>query len=114
MRVQDTAADQLKRQLSAAAMHAAVPSTTTCWRWPAALTGAILGEGNVGLGGDFDGTTDVTVGLEDVSTYPALFAELLDRGWTESDCAALAGGNLLRAMRQAESFAVSMSGRAQA
>ena len=45
MRVQDTAADQLKRQLSAAAMHAAVPSTTTCGRWPAALTGAILGKG---------------------------------------------------------------------
>jgi membrane dipeptidase len=75
---------------------------------------AVAGVEHVGLGGDFDGTTDVTVGLEDVSTYPALFAELLGRGWTEADCAALAGGNLLRALRQAESFAVSMSGRAQA
>jgi membrane dipeptidase len=52
---------------------------------------AVAGVEHVGLGGDFDGTTDVTVGLEDVSTYPALFAELLGRGWTESDCAALAG-----------------------
>jgi len=61
----------------------------------------------MGLGGDFDGTPDVTVGLADVSTYPALFAELLARGWTEADCAALAGGNLLRALRAAESAAAS-------
>jgi membrane dipeptidase len=67
----------------------------------------VAGVEHVGLGGDFDGTPDVTVGLEDVSTYPALFAELLRRGWTESDCAALAGGNLLRVLRQAESFAAS-------
>ena len=40
-----------------------------------------------------------------MSTYPALFAELLARGWTEPDCAALAGGNLLRALRAAESAA---------
>jgi membrane dipeptidase len=65
----------------------------------------VAGVEHVGLGGDFDGTPDVTVGLQDVSTYPALFAELLARGWTEPDCAALAGGNLLRALRAAESFA---------
>jgi membrane dipeptidase len=64
----------------------------------------VAGVEHVGLGGDFDGTEDVTVGLEDVSTYPALFAELLRRGWTESDCAALAGGNVLRALRAAEAF----------
>ncbi len=65
----------------------------------------VAGLAHVGLGGDFDGTLDVTVGLEDVSAYPALFAELLTRGWTESDCAALAGGNLLRVLRAAESHA---------
>jgi membrane dipeptidase len=65
----------------------------------------VAGLEHVGIGGDFDGTPDVTVGLEDVSTYPALFAELARRGWTESDCSALAGGNLLRVMREAESFA---------
>jgi membrane dipeptidase len=70
----------------------------------------VAGVEHVGLGGDFDGTPDVTVGLQDVSTYPALFAELLARGWTEADCAALAGGNLLRGLREAESFAA----RAQA
>jgi membrane dipeptidase len=61
----------------------------------------VAGVGHVGLGGDFDGTDEVTVGLEDVSTYPALFAELLRRGWAEPDCAALAGGNVLRALRAA-------------
>ena len=66
----------------------------------------VAGVEHVGLGGDFDGTTEVTAGLEDVSRYPALFAELLRRGWTEPDCAALAGGNLLRVMRAAESHAV--------
>ena len=65
----------------------------------------VAGVAHVGLGGDFDGTEDVTVGLEDVSTYPALFAELLRRGWTEADCAALAGGNVLRALRAAETYA---------
>jgi membrane dipeptidase len=65
----------------------------------------VAGVEHVGLGGDFDGTPDVSVGLEDVSAYPALFAELLARGWTEPDCAALAGGNLLRALRAAESAA---------
>ena len=73
----------------------------------------VAGVEHVGLGGDFDGTTEVTAGLEDVSRYPALFAELLSRGWTESDCAALAGGNVLRALRAAESYAASASGRAQ-
>jgi membrane dipeptidase len=65
----------------------------------------VAGVEHVGLGGDFDGTDDVTVGLEDVSTYPALFAELLSRGWTEAECAALAGGNVLRALRGAEAAA---------
>ena len=69
----------------------------------------VAGVAHVGLGGDFDGTPDVTAGLEDVSAYPALFAELLGRGWTEPDCAALAGGNLLRVLRSAEAFAAGLS-----
>jgi len=44
----------------------------------------------------------------------ALFAELLARGWTEAECAALAGGNVLRVLRAAEPYAVSTSGQAQA
>ncbi|MEJ2204568.1 MAG: dipeptidase [Gemmatimonadota bacterium] len=66
---------------------------------------AVAGVDHVGIGSDFDGITSTPVGLEDVSTYPALFAELSRRGWSEQDLAKLAGENLLRAMREAESAA---------
>ena len=62
---------------------------------------AVAGVEHVGLGGDYDGSNLVSTGLADVSAYPALFAELLARGWTKTDCAALAGGNLLRVLRDA-------------
>jgi membrane dipeptidase len=70
----------------------------------------VAGIEHVGIGGDFDGTPDLPVGLEDVSYYPALFAELLRRGWSEADCKALAGGNILRVLRAAESFAARTDG----
>jgi membrane dipeptidase len=66
---------------------------------------AVAGIEHVGIGGDFDGTPDLPVGLHDVSRYPALFIELRRRGWSEADCKALAGGNILRVLRAAESFA---------
>jgi membrane dipeptidase len=47
----------------------------------------VAGIDHVGVGGDFDGTGHLPEGLQDVSGYPALFAELLRRGWTEADCA---------------------------
>ena len=72
---------------------------------------AVAGADHVGLGGDFDGTRDVPDGLADVSCYPALVAELLERGWSERDCARLAGGNVLRVMREAESAATAISAR---
>ena len=62
------------------------------------------GVDHIGIGGDFDGTADLPEGLGDVSRFPALFAELLDRGWSEDDCARLAGRNVLRVMREAEAF----------
>ncbi len=65
----------------------------------------IAGIEHVGIGGDFDGTPDLPVGLENVSRYPALFGELARRGWTEGQCKALAGGNILRVMRAAQSRA---------
>lgn len=63
----------------------------------------VAGIEHVGIGGDFDGTTEVTVGMEDVGTYPALFGELRVRGWSEDDLEALAGANVLRVLRAAES-----------
>lgn len=65
----------------------------------------LAGIDHVGLGGDYDGNTEWPVGLEDVSKYPALFAELIRRGWSDPDLKKLAGANLLRAMRRAETVA---------
>ena len=66
---------------------------------------SVAGVEHVGIGGDFDGTSEVTAGIEDVSKYPALFSELLLRGWSESDLKALVGTNVLRVLRAAESYA---------
>lgn len=65
----------------------------------------VAGIEHVGIGSDYDGIDTTPTGLEDVSTFPDLFAELSRRGWSEPDLAALAGGNLLRVMREAEEAA---------
>lgn len=65
----------------------------------------IAGVDHVGIGSDFDGIESTPVGLEDVSTYPVLFAELSRRGWSEDELAKLAGENVLRAWREAEAAA---------
>ena len=69
----------------------------------------VAGVDHVGIGSDFDGTNDLPDGLSDVSCFPALFAALLDRGWTETDCGRLAGGNVLRVMRDAETVSRAIS-----
>jgi len=71
---------------------------------------AVAGPAHVGIGGDYDGSARMPAGLSDVSGYPALFAELLARGWTEADCAALAGGNVLRVLHDAENAATAPEG----
>jgi membrane dipeptidase len=65
----------------------------------------VAGADHVGIGGDFDGIEDVVQGLEDVSRYPALFAELARRGWSDADLRKLAGENVLRVFSQAEQVA---------
>jgi membrane dipeptidase len=65
----------------------------------------VAGVDHVGLGSDFDGITEAPIGLEDVSTYPALIAELLRRGWSDGDVKRVAGLNVLRVMREAERVA---------
>ena len=62
----------------------------------------LAGIDHIGLGGDYDGITSVPVGLEDVSTYPALTAELLRRGYTDEDIKKILGLNILRVMRDVE------------
>jgi membrane dipeptidase len=65
----------------------------------------VAGIDHVGYGSDFDGVTSLPVGLEDVSRFPYLTAELLRRGYSDADVRKVLGGNLLRVMRQAESVA---------
>jgi len=70
----------------------------------------VAGLAHVGIGGDFDGTPSTPLGLHDVSRYPALFAELQRRRWSEADLKCLAGANVLRALRGAEEFAAGHAG----
>ena len=65
----------------------------------------MCGVDHVGLGSDFDGIGSLPEGLADVSGYPLLLTELLARGWSRSDIAKVAGLNVLRVMREAESVA---------
>lgn len=68
----------------------------------------VAGIDHVGLGSDFDGITEVPVGLEDVSKFPDLIAELLRRGWSEQDVRKVAGLNALRVLRAAEQVATGL------
>jgi membrane dipeptidase len=73
----------------------------------------VAGVDHVGLGGDYDGNDEWPVGMEDVSTYPVLFAELIRRGWSDQDLVKLSRGNILRVMREAEAVASRLSRRAR-
>lgn len=67
--------------------------------------GRVAGRDHVGIGADYDGVPFLPVGLDGVEDYPALFVELARRGWSDRELAGLAGGNLLRALREAERVA---------
>ncbi len=62
----------------------------------------IAGIDHVGLGSDYDGTSELPDGMKDVSGFPLVFAELIRRGWTDTDLRKLAGGNILRVLRDVE------------
>ena len=65
----------------------------------------VMGVEHVGIGSDFDGGEFMPIGMEDVSRFPYLLAELLRRGYSDDDVRAIAGGNILRVMRGAEATA---------
>lgn len=68
----------------------------------------IAGVDHIGIGSDFWGGQPTTQGLEDVSKFPYLFAELIGRGWSDSDLKKLAGENVLRVMREAQKVATKL------
>jgi len=63
---------------------------------------AVAGIDHVGLGSDFDGVGNLPVGLEDVSGYPNLIAELMRRGYSEREIEKICSGNVLRVLEIAE------------
>ncbi len=65
----------------------------------------LIGVDHVGIGGDLDGISVNPIGLEDVSTFPYLIAELLSRGWSDDDIKKVMGLNILRVMRAVETGA---------
>ncbi|MDQ2797538.1 MAG: dipeptidase, partial [Actinomycetota bacterium] len=71
----------------------------------------VAGIDHVGLGGDYDGTDTMPVGMEDVSGYPRLLDALAERGWSDEDLAKLAHRNTVRVLRDAESVARDLSAR---
>ena len=73
----------------------------------------VAGIDHVGLGSDFDGMPShgtVPAGLEDVSKYPGLTAELVRRGYSDTDVKKVMGGNVLRVLREAEAAASRLRG----
>ncbi|MEX0714726.1 MAG: dipeptidase, partial [Pirellulales bacterium] len=70
----------------------------------------VAGIDHVGLGSDFDGVTELPDQLEDVSCYPVITQELLNRGYPKAGIRKILGGNLLAALRRAEAVAREMRG----
>jgi membrane dipeptidase len=67
----------------------------------------IAGIDHIGIGGDYDGMATGPVGMEDVAGYPALFAELARRGYSQSELEKISSRNIMRVLREAEAYAAS-------
>jgi membrane dipeptidase len=72
---------------------------------------AVAGIDHVGIGSDFEGFDGTPRGMEDVSKYPNLLAELMKRGYSKDEIKKVAGGNILRVLRQAEEVSSKMRSR---
>ena len=70
----------------------------------------LAGVDHVGLGSDFDGITRLPAQMDDVSCYPYITQELLNRGYKKDDIHKILGGNLMRVFRDAEKVSRDMSG----
>jgi membrane dipeptidase len=72
----------------------------------------VAGVDHVGIGSDLDGITTTPTGLEDVSKYPDLFAELMRRGYTKDEIRKIAGLNVLRVLKKTEEVAAGLKNTA--
>ena len=70
----------------------------------------LIGVDYIGIGGDYDGMDTGPVGMEDVAGYPALFAELARRGYSQSDLEKIASRNMMRVLKAAEAYAAAHRG----
>jgi membrane dipeptidase len=96
-------ADKVKAGVDAwTAAHPAPPATVADAADHIDHIRKVAGIDHIGIGGDFDGITQVVDGLSDVSMYPNLTAELLRRGYSDADIKKIAGQNVLRVMREVE------------
>ena len=98
----DTIAQRREFKAWRAAHPRPTATSSTRSRTTSSMCCKVASVDNVGIGSDFDGITENVVGLEDVSTYPALLAELARRGWSDEDLRKLAGENVLRVLKRAE------------
>ena len=73
-----------------------------------------IGIEHIGIGSDYDGMGSAPTGLEDVAGYPALFEELLKRGYSEEDLAKIAGENVLRVMEAVEKYSATTGAKKEA
>ncbi len=73
----------------------------------------VIGADYIGIGGDYDGTSSLPVGMEDVSAYPDLIVEMLRRGYTDDEVRKIIGRNVLRVMRDAEAVAATLQSERQ-
>ncbi len=70
----------------------------------------VAGIDHIGVGGDYDGMATGPEGMEDVSGYPALFAELARRGYTQPELEKIASRNMMRVLKAAEAYAAAHAG----
>ena len=93
-------------QAAAQAFQVAAFVVALCIAIAALLLQFTAGVDHVGIGSDFDGIDETPVGLSSVADFPAPFAELARRGWSDGELRKLAGENVLRVMERAEQVAV--------
>ncbi len=87
------------------AAHPEVKATVSDWADHIDHIKQVAGIDSIGLGGDYDGMDTGPVGAEDVTGYPALFAELARRGYSQAELQKIASRNIDRVLRAAEAYA---------